>query len=1206
MAQGVSLFATHIVGGMVTYRYLGNRTYELTFKVYRDCDPNVQTGFDGDLNSPNPNIKPFAYTVFDNATGDSVRTGQLFLITKNKVSSAITNECLDTSLSCVEEATYRDTIQVPSDTKWYSIYHERCCRNNGINNLKPNPGGGGGGSSFPGMTIYTTLPPSITYGNNSAVFKNYPPLFLCRNQQFNFDHSATDADGDQLNYFIVNPLEGGTATDPQPDLANFTKTNVTWQPPYSLSNIMGGNINAAIDVNTGFFTCKPDVSGRFVVSIMVKEFRGGICIDSAIRDFQFNVNDCDIPKSDLNIIPGTYDPATKLFDHIVNCKNKKVDFINSSTNANNFFWRFGDPSTGVLDTSTLSNPTHIYSDTGTFIITLISYKTRLDNKICKDSIRARVLVYPTFTSNFTFPTTPPICSGKDVLFSDLSFGTYGTVNKWTWDFGDGMTDNNQNPSHKFATSGTFNVKLRVENTKKCTADTTIPLFVNYSPTISATLPNACIGQPFNPVCAISVPSPDNIVSQRWTLPDKTVTTCSTTYTPPNMTPFKVNLWAITNKGCIDSSDFTINVNPLPRITAISDMFICYDATATLDVNGGISYLWSPAAELDNPTSKTPIASPKYPTASLYKVKGTDALGCYNFDSVLVDFYVKPPISAGKDTNICLNPGPFKRETVQLNGTGNFTTFYWTPTTGLDNPNSKTPIAKPTATTDYIFNGIDINNCIVKDTVRVIVLDPSLNLFKRNDTLKCSYDTIKLEPLDLGSITRYVWSPTKWIYPGDELIRTPRIYNRDTMTYTLTVQNYCYQKSENIIIYVKPNPITYLPLKDSTCYGTIYQFNLNPVNTYVWSTLDPSINNKGVSNPQVNPKSDVWYYVTATNNFNCTIAEAMEMIVNYPPNVNVLGLPKFVCLGDSVKMKVITNISKAKVKWFDATYVSDSTSRDILYYPQNSATLNVKVSSAENCFTLKSYNIPVQKPIIPNVANPVHMCKGSYTQLYASGGFYYLWKPYYNLNDSFSDKPQVAPDSHFTYIVKISNDCFDDTVSVSVIVDTLPIVKKTVDTFIYRGTDIELSAQTPLSRIEWTPHNKINTNPYSHSIRVGPMDKTKYFIKVIDGNECIGIDSIQLDVLSKNVLLIPTGFSPNGDGVNDIFKIEKHLNIKQLDYLEVYNRWGQKMFSTTKLDQGWDGTFNGDPCPTGSYTWQIQVTNYDNEKISKSGSLEVIR
>jgi hypothetical protein len=83
-----------------------------------------------------------------------------------------------------------------------------------------------------------------------------------------------------------------------------------------------------------------------------------------------------------------------------------------------------------------------------------------------------------------------------------------------------------------------------------------------------------------------------------------------------------------------------------------------------------------------------------------------------------------------------------------------------------------------------------------------------------------------------------------------------------------------------------------------------------------------------------------------------------------------------------------------------------------------------------------------------VQTPVHVCKGRYTELYASGGLYYLWKPFYNMNDSLSDKPQVAPDSSFTYTVKVANDCFFDTIGVRVMVDTLPKVTTTPDTSIY--------------------------------------------------------------------------------------------------------------------------------------------------------------
>ena len=1204
------IHATHIVGGMVTYKYLGNKRYVVSFKVYRDCNGG-QAAFDGDPTVPPGSFnRPFYYVVFDNQSGARVDSGSLTLIRKDTVQSVIQNDCLDPKLTCVEQAFYTDTITVPDETRWYSIYHQRCCRNSGIDNLQPTPGGGGGGGgSFPGMTIYNIIPPSQTYPNNSADFKEFPPLFICANQSFTFDHAAVDLDGDVLKYYLVNPLDGGSPNNPQPNSNNISmmRINANFQAPYSLSNIMGGSPNIAIDENTGLLTCKPDNAGRFVVSVMVKEFRSGVCIDSSIRDFQFNVFVCDIPKSDLINIPGSYDPVTKMYDYQVNCKDKRISFTNSSTNAQRFLWNFGDPSSGALDTSTSTNPSHDYTDTGVYIVTLTSFKTLFDGRVCKDTLRVKVRIYPTFYANFRISTSPPKCPGDVVNFTDLSTATYGNTIKWKWQFGDGQIDTVRNPSHKYSVSGNYPVKLTVESSKRCVADTQINFRVENLPNISATLPNACIGQPFKPVCNITVPSPDVISSLRWTLPDRVDVNCTTTYTPPTTAPFSVKLWARTDKGCVDSQTFNVNVNNLPTITTFDDTFICYGSKIQLNANGGVSYLWSPSAQLDNPNSKTPIASPVYPNSSRYTVKGTDALGCYNFDSVLVSFQLKPFIDAGKDTNVCLNPGPFNRETVRLNGQGFFQTFYWTPPAGLDNPNSKTPLAKPTVATEYVFNGIDQFGCIVKDTVRVIVLDPSLNLFRKNDTVKCSYDTVILEPLDLGDITRYAWAPPTWIHPNDLFTRKPRIYNRDTFTYTLTIDNYCYRKSENIRIDVIPSPKTNLPLLDSTCFGNIYKFNLNTDNTYKWSTTDPSINNKSIPNPEVNPSAKVWYYITATNSFGCTVSEGMEMIVNYPPNISILGLPKFICLGDSAELTVVSNANlNTKARWSPGTYVSDSLSKKVFYYPPKTDDIFLKVLTAENCFTIQKLRIPVQLPIKPNVQTPVQVCKGRFTELYASGGLYYLWKPFYNMSDSLTDKPQVAPDSSFTYLVKVANDCFFDTIGVRVNVDTLPKILTTPDTNIYRGAEIELYAYSAASKLDWFPQSIIPTNPYLTSIRVQPTDTTTYYVHVVDGNSCEGYDSVRVGVYSKNVLLIPTAFSPNGDGINDVFKVVKHLNVKTLNYFEVYNRWGEKIFSTTNLDQGWDGSFKGEPVPNGSYNWQIQITNYDKEKISKAGNIDVIR
>ena len=87
--------------------------------------------------------------------------------------------------------------------------------------------------------------------------------------------------------------------------------------------------------------------------------------------------------------------------------------------------------------------------------------------------------------------------------------------------------------------------------------------------------------------------------------------------------------------------------------------------------------------------------------------------------------------------------------------------------------------------------------------------------------------------------------------------------------------------------------------------------------------------------------------------------------------------------------------------------------------------------------------------------------------------------------------------------------------------------------------------------------------------------------------------------------VPTGFTPNADGKNDQFK-PIPVAIKQLGYFRIFNRWGQLMFSTTKLNEGWNGKFAGIDQSGGIYVWMIQAITKDNQVINKKGTVALIR
>lgn len=1209
-ALSLQVFASHIVGGNITYQYLGSNKYKIQFKIYRDCEKDANGNsknapFDGDSSRiGQQGASPFNVSIINMTTGSTANSSLYFKsVVQVQLDPLYNNPCIDTTLACVEEALYEMEYTVPDPSKSYAIMHSRCCRNAGILNMDDisNPNGG---TTKPGMGIYAVIPPTSSYSNNSAVFKKFPPVFVCMNKQFYFDHSATDVDGDGLRYYLTNPIHGGTSANPivtTNTLSGMTNY-IGIKSPYTLSNLIGGSPVLTLDSITGLLSCKPNTVGRYVVSIMVKEFRGGIAIDSAIRDFQFNVVDCDIPTTDVPFEPGTLDLTTGIADYTTNCKNKTIDFKINSTNADNILWDFGVASR-TDDISTAQNASYTYLDSGVYMVKLISYRLNSRGVICNDTIRRRVRVYPNFNADFSYTTSSTYCAGSTIQFTDKSTGTYGGANTWSWDFNQGNYASIKNPTTVYNLAGTYQVKLSATNIKGCKADTTIPVTIFPNPIINTSVQSLCIGQSSNLVCNVSVAAPSTIAGYRWTLPDGSqVATCSTTYKPTSSGSGIVQLWAITDKGCKDSQNISYTVYPLPMVDAGNDLTICYNKTAQLQATGAVSYSWTPSATLNNPNISNPIASPLYPNSTLYTVKGTDANGCYNTDSVRVSFYSKSFISAGLDTSVCLNKSQF-RDSVRLDGQGSFASVYWTPVTALSDANILNPMSKPQVNTEYILHAMDNKGCLVEDTVMVYVLDPKIDLLKTKDTSKCSYDTIRIFPADQGVVTSYLWTPSGDLSSGT--VQAPLFYTKTTTLYILTVSNYCYSgKKDSILVHVPPIPTSGIPVLDSICSGDVYQFSLNPAHTYQWTTQDTTLSSYSISNPTCSPTVTSDYYITITDTIGCKNKESMKLIVNYPPIIGLYGNNAYLCKGDTLKLTVVTNL-KSKLLWWNSNILSSDTASTVYAFPTKSTTFYIKASTAINCYNIDTFHINVEQPILPYVKSIVRMCRGEYINLYAEGGLYYRWSPPYHIYDTLSATPQVFPDSTCRYFVHISNHCFSDSSTVYVIVDSLPKITLPSDTQIYRGQTIDLEAKYIADSVEWSPKDDISY-PFVSRITVHPENTTTYSVSVLDGNKCIGIDTIRVEVIGKDVLLIPTAFTPNGDGINDYFGVVKSLNVRELEHFDVYNRWGERVFQTHNIDDKWDGRYKGELCPTGIYIYSIELTNADNQKIKKSGNIELIR
>ena len=311
--------ATHIVGAELFYECTDpvNSRYTITLKLYRDCLAG-QAPFDNE-------ITVFA---FSSQTGQAVRYLNIPLPLRTpEIVPEEWDVCVGRPYNiCVQEGVYQATnVYLPPIAGGYDLGWARCCRNQAITNLES--------PLSEGVTYLAHVPgPEDAECNSMPQFVQFPPIFLCAGETFNFDHSAVDTDGDSLSYDLTNPytginIEGLGAGNPReggndPIVDRFENPmgpppyqNVVFRQGYSFRNPFGSRNfnNFQIDPLTGYITATPEQPGIFVLSISVFEWRDGVLLSENRRDFQIHVINCqeqDIPPvitHDLGDLPSSGD-----------------------------------------------------------------------------------------------------------------------------------------------------------------------------------------------------------------------------------------------------------------------------------------------------------------------------------------------------------------------------------------------------------------------------------------------------------------------------------------------------------------------------------------------------------------------------------------------------------------------------------------------------------------------------------------------------------------------------------------------------------------------------------------------------------------------------------------------------------------------------------------------------------------------------------
>ncbi len=229
-------------------------------------------------------------------------------------------------------------------------------------------------------------------------------------------------------------------------------------------------------------------------------------------------------------------------------------------------------------------------------------------------------------------------------------------------------------------------------------------------------------------------------------------------------------------------------------------------------------------------------------------------------------------------------------------------------------------------------------------------------------------------------------------------------------------------------------------------------------------------------------------------------------------------------------------------------------------------------------------------------------------------------PYeFSLNGAdFSSQTQYAflPPDTYTLVIRDQNGCFSE-LSIDLnepdeLVVTL-VTNLEAEGSINYGDSLRLEAifnpGIVLDTIIWEPDSIQVVN--SNAVWVAPLATTNYTVTIIDENGCSDSDDLMVFVRKPRPVYIPSGFSPNEDGINDVFYIHGGSQVVEIKSFLVFNRWGESLmelygFPPNDPTHGWDGTHRGQPMNSGVYVYYAEIEFNDGEVVIFKGDVSLMR
>jgi gliding motility-associated-like protein len=486
---------------------------------------------------------------------------------------------------------------------------------------------------------------------------------------------------------------------------------------------------------------------------------------------------------------------------------------------------------------------------------------------------------------------------------------------------------------------------------------------------------------------------------------------------------------------------------------------------------------------------------------------------------------------------------------------------------------------------------DSLNCIQSDTAFI-----DISVFEVDDASVLTIDTIcpnSSVQLTASGGTTYQWIPADYL--SNPNIPNPICTPPVTTPYMVLATDLCGTDTAYALVIVYEEEVGAMP-DTAICIGNSIELVAFGGVQYSWYP-DAFMTNASSNTPTVTPSLSLMYFVDITTAIGCVYTDTVQVTIETTFPIPVMSPDATICLGDSVSLNASGGTS---IAWTPANIIADPFAFNTQALPLENTMFYAFLMNS--CGGVMDSTFVTVVQVYPSIVPDTTICPGDTAILWAAGGSFYTWTPAETLSHPDSSTTLAMPTVQTTYLATVGNDlgCTAQ-LSTTVSIYSPPFVDAGADVYANFGVPVMLNGSTQSNVYYWESVDSLSCVGCLRPT-VKPYQSTDYILFVTDENGCLNSDTVR--VILDGALYVPNAFTPNGDGINDVFVI-RGVDIKDFE-LFIFDRWGLLIYETNNMDEYWDGTYKGDPVQLDTYVWKVNYSDYQRNKHNLVGHVSVIR